>query len=228
MFTTIRNKALGIFFRQGGFRFIPKRVKSMPIEKRSKRYSFLIVAALISLSVVPVFSKAILPDHPESTLEMFCWVDCTNQETSSQKLPFLISPESKQKSNNSVETIMIESNASPQDLGDLLIEFRKAGIKIDNRINRKRKYNWIKDIHFHFQHQRGLNFKVKVTGFQKLVFQFVYDEQKDFKYFTFRINDEEVYSLVEMDIKGFKSYVCYDTGLVVRGETSEDIVRVVY
>ncbi|GAB5551787.1 MAG: hypothetical protein Sapg2KO_13780 [Saprospiraceae bacterium] len=121
---------------------------------------------------------------------------------------------------------MIESDASPQDLGELLIEFKKAGIKIENRINRKRRYNWIKDIFFHFQHSQGLNFKVKVTGFQKLLFQFIYDEQNEFKYFTFRINDEEVYSLVELDIKGFKSYVCYDTGLVVRGETNEDIIRV--
>lgn len=229
MFTAVKNKAFGIFFRQGGFRFILKRVKSIPIKKRSKCYSFLIVTTLISLSIVPGFSKSIptiLPDHPESTLEMFCLVACTNQKTSLQKLSFLTRPVFMQKANNLVETVMIEKNASPKDLGELLIEFRKAGIKVDNRINRKRRYNWIKDIHFHFQHRRGLNFKVKVTGFQKLVFQFVYDEQKNFKYFTFRINDEEVYSLVEMDIKGFKNYVCYDTGLVVMGETNEDIVRV--
>lgn len=126
---------------------------------------------------------------------------------------------------NLVETVLIEDDASPKDLGELFIAFRKAGIKVDNRINRKKRYNWIKDIHFHFQHPKGLNFKVKVTGFQKLSFQFVYDAQKEFKYFTFRINDEEVYNLVELDIKGFKNYVCYDTGLVVMGETNEDILR---
>ena len=129
------------------------------------------------------------------------------------------------KNQNLVETVLIEDDASPRDLGELLIAFRKAGIKVDNKINRKRRYNWIKDIHFHFQHPKGLNFKVKVTGFQKLSFQFVYDAQKEFKYFTFRINDEAVYNLVEMDIKGYKNYVCYDTGLVVMGETNEDIIR---
>ncbi|MEM6377796.1 MAG: hypothetical protein AAF705_06270, partial [Bacteroidota bacterium] len=129
------------------------------------------------------------------------------------------------KDQNLVETVLIEDDASPKDLGELLIAFRKAGLLVDNKINRKRRYNWIKDIHFHFQHPEGLNFKVKVTGFQKLSFQFVYDAQKEFKYFTFRINDEEIYNLVELDIKGYKNYLCYDTGLVVMGETNEDIIR---
>lgn len=156
-----------------------------------------------------------------TTVGVFSWI--SKAQVSDHNIGDV--PFSVQQPKKMVETIMIENNASPKDLGALLIEFRKAGLVVDNRINRKRRYNWIKDIHFHFQHPEGLNFKVKVTGFQTLSFQFVYDEQQEFKYFTFRINEEEIYNLVELDIKGFKSYVCYDTGLVVMGETNEDIIR---
>ena len=71
----------------------------------------------------------------------------------------------------------------------------------------------------------GLNFKLRVTGFRKLEFRFVYNDQKQFQYFTYRINDEEVYQLIEPDTKGFKSYVCFDTGIVQEGETNNKIER---
>lgn len=227
MFATNRNEATGTFSRLGEFRFIPKRVKIIMDLKPSKIYHVFIFLMLMGISRPTLFSKSISSYSSESKSSVFCWIACNNQTLGGeQKAACWLNPMTKQEPKKIVETVMIQSDASPRELGKLLIEFKKAGVKIENRINRKRRYNWIKDISFHFQHPQGLNFKVKVTGFQKLSFQFIYDEQNEFKYFTFRINEEKVYSLVELDIKGFKSYVCYDTGLVVRGETNEDIIRV--
>ena len=125
----------------------------------------------------------------------------------------------------STKSIIISHSATQKEIGDMILEFRKGGIEVGNKVSIKRRLNWVKHVRLHFSHPLGLNYKMKVTGFQKLVFNLVYNEKNQLLYFTYRINDEEVYSKIRLNTKGFKNYVCFDTGVVVTGDTSEDIIR---
>jgi hypothetical protein len=231
MFITTSNETLATFFRQWASIFWIKWLKNpffhqisilicLMITINNPGFSKQSPSALpkYSLTYPGLTSSGIIDTNPLSEVkkkrnDQLIFAEVKNLET-------------KKKRQAQVQVITLQNNASPQEIGELFLKFGKAGIQIDNKINKKRRLNWIKHFNVHFLHTDGLNFKLKVTGFQKLVFEFVYDEQQEFKYFTYRINEEEVYNLIELDIKGFKSYVCYDTGLVVRGETNEDTVRV--
>jgi len=124
-----------------------------------------------------------------------------------------------------VKTINLTHLATQKEYADLLIQFRKVGINVTNNSKIKKKLNWLKELKFQLMHPGGMNFKLKITGFRKIEFRFVFNNQGAFQYFTYRINDDEVYQQIPTDTKGFKSYVCFDTGIVQRGETNKDIER---
>jgi hypothetical protein len=131
----------------------------------------------------------------------------------------------QKESKKIVETVTLSYTANQKEYGDLLILFRRAGINLTNNSKVKKKKNWLKEIKFQLIHPQGLNFKLRITGFHELQFQFVFDEYGRIQYFTYRINNEAVYQHIDMDTKGYKTYVCFDTGIVQEGETNNEIER---
>jgi hypothetical protein len=105
------------------------------------------------------------------------------------------------------------------------ILLRESGINVTNNSKIKKKRNWLKEIKFHLTHPQGLNFRLRITGFRQIHFRFAFDEQDRFQYFTYRINNEEVYQHIASNTKGYKTYVCFDTGIVQEGETNNRIER---
>ena len=130
-----------------------------------------------------------------------------------------------QANRQDIKSVRITHVASQKEYGQLLVLFRKAGINVTNNSKIKKKKDWLKEIKFQLSHPRGLNFKLRVTGFQSMEFQFFFDENDQIQHFTYRINDEEVYQQINPTTKGYKTYVCFDTGIVQEGETNDSIER---
>lgn len=125
-----------------------------------------------------------------------------------------------------VETVTLTSYAYQQEYAELLLLFKKAGINVTNNSKIKKRRNWLKEIKFQLMHPYGMNFKLRITSFTTIDFQFVFDDQQRCQYFTYRINDEEVYQHIDLNTKGYKIYVCFDTGIVQEGETNNKIDRI--
>lgn len=124
-----------------------------------------------------------------------------------------------------VKTVTLTSFEFQKEYADLLILFNQAGINVTNNCKIKRRQNVLKEVKFQLMHPQGMNFKLRITAFTTVEFQFVLDEQRQCQYFTYRINGEEVYQKIPMDTKGFKTYVCFDTGIVQTGETNRKIEK---
>ena len=126
-----------------------------------------------------------------------------------------------------VDSVTVSRIGFQQDYGRLLLLFKKAGIYVINNSKVKRQRSQLKEIKFQLIHPQGMNFKLRITDFTKLTFCFVFDEWGQCLYFTFRINEEEVYQHIPLDTEGFKSYDCFQRPyqIVQRGETNNSIER---
>lgn len=126
-----------------------------------------------------------------------------------------------------VDTILISKMDFYQEFANLLLLFKAADIHVINNSKFNKKENLLKEIKLQLMHPQGMNFKLRITNFKKLEFRFVYDENRQCQYFTFRINDEKVYQQIPLDTEGFKSYDCFENPyqIVQRGSTNHSIER---
>lgn len=126
-----------------------------------------------------------------------------------------------------VDTVLISKIDFYREFAELLLLFKAADIHVTNNSKINKKENLLKEIKLQLMHPQGMNFKLRITNFNKLEFRFVFDQNRQCQYFTFRINNEEVYQQIPLDIEGFKSYDCFESPyqIVQRGETNHDIEK---
>lgn len=126
-----------------------------------------------------------------------------------------------------VDTILISNVNFYQEFADLLLLFKAVDIQVTNNSKIHKKENILKEIKLQLTHPQGMNFKLRITNFKQVTFRFVFDQNRQFQYFTFRINEEKVYQQIPLDTKGFKSYDCFEKPyqVVQRGTTNHPIER---
>ncbi|MEO0339749.1 MAG: hypothetical protein AAF242_11095 [Bacteroidota bacterium] len=111
---------------------------------------------------------------------------------------------------DTLKTFTIPRTGGRDQFSQLIQALQAAGIQADNKtktVNEKE----LSMIKLKLKHPDGLNFKMKSTGFQKMTFRLIYDEDGTFKYFTYQVNDQEKYNRVSLKTKGYKTYLYYDT-----------------
>ena len=86
-----------------------------------------------------------------------------------------------------------------------------------------RKEGYLNHLFLWFKHAKGLNFKLKGTGFQKLEIKIFNDEKGNLKSFIYRFNQEEFSKEIPLICKGYKTHMYGDGFQGVSGRTNINI-----
>lgn len=100
---------------------------------------------------------------------------------------------------------------------------RQSGLEIKTEAKFKQRGEILNYYACQFKHEKGLNFKLKGKGFQKLELSLLFDEDQRIHSFKYRFNDEEFSKPVPLDCKGYKTHIYAEGYSKKTGGTSIDI-----